>query len=418
MNTLFDIADWLLFLLLAINALYLLIYSLASLRSLPRLDAPVPSLPQSADAASPTPPVQHRFALLIAAYREDAVIRSTVAHCLKQDYPRHRYDVVVISDHMQPATNEALRAMGATLLQVDFEKSTNTKSLRFALEALPEHHYDLALIVDADNIIPTDYLSRLNAAFARPEVKAVQTHRVAKNLNTSMAYLDAISEEINNSIFRHGHNALGMSSALIGSGMAFRYDLFRELMLSNTSVGGFDRVLEMKLLYRRVFIHYMPDLCIKDEKIQQTNNFYNQRRRWLAAQYDSLAEFLHVLPSALRARNWDFCDKLFQQAAFSRVLLLGFVFIIALLTSLLQPACSIKWWALLGSVVIALACAIPRRYYTRHLLRALALVPWSFLLMVANLFRMKEARHRFIHTMHGIPTADEQQAEEIHQTNG
>ena len=216
MNTLFDIADWLLFLLLAINALYLLIYSLASLRSLPRLDAPVPILPQSADAASPTPPVQHRFALLIAAYREDAVIRSTVAQCLKQDYPRHRYDVVVISDHMQPATNEALRAMGATLLQVDFEKSTNTKSLRFALEALPEHHYDLALIVDADNIIPTDYLSRLNAAFARPEVKAVQTHRVAKNLNTSMAYLDAISEEINNSIFRHGHNALGMSSALIG----------------------------------------------------------------------------------------------------------------------------------------------------------------------------------------------------------
>lgn len=397
MNTLFQIVDVLLFVLLAINVLYLLVYSLASLRPLRRLDeGTAPSIPLK----------QHRFALLIAAYREDVVIRSTVAQCLKQDYPREQYDVVVISDHMQPATNEALRAMGATLLQVDFEKSTNTKSLRYALEALPEHYYDLALIVDADNIIPTDYLTRLNAAFADEQVKAVQTHRIAKNLNTNMAYLDAISEEINNSIFRHGHNALGMSSALIGSGMAFRYDLFRELMLSNTSVGGFDRVLEMKLLYRRVFIHYMPDLCIKDEKIQQTHNFYNQRRRWLAAQYDSLAEFVHQFPSALRARNWDFCDKLFQQAAFSRVLLLGFVFLIALITLLLQPAWSLKWWILWGVVNLALACAIPRRYYTWRLLRAVCLVPWSFLLMTANLFRMKEARHRFIHTTHGIPASD------------
>ena len=407
MNTLFQLADLLLFVLLAINGLYLLLFSLASLKPLRRLDKPARKEAHDTDSAAPHR--KHRFALLIAAYREDGVIRSTVSQCLRQDYPQELYDVVVISDHMQPATNEALRAMGATLLQVDFEKSTNTKSLRFALEALPEHYYDLALIVDADNIIPTDYLMRLNAAFADPEVKAVQTHRVAKNLNTTMAYLDAISEEINNSIFRHGHNALGMSSALIGSGMAFRYDLFRELMLSNTSVGGFDRVLEMKLLYRRIFIHYMPDLYIKDEKIQQTDNFYNQRRRWLAAQYDSLAEFLHQLPSALRTRNWDFCDKLFQQAALSRVLLLGFVFVVALLTLLLQPAWSLKWWCLLGVVILALACATPRRYYTVRLLRAICLVPWSFLLMAANLFRMKEARHRFIHTTHGIPGAEEEE---------
>lgn len=79
-------------------------------------------------------------------------------------------------------------------------------------------------------------------------MQVVQTHRVAKNLNTNMAYLDAISEEINNSIFRLGHVNLGMSAALIGSGMAFEYSLFYKAMMSNTSVGGFDRVLEMKLL--------------------------------------------------------------------------------------------------------------------------------------------------------------------------
>lgn len=145
---------------------------------------------------------------------------------------------------MQPATNAALSSLPIKLLQVDFEKSTNTKSLKAALEYLDRDAYDVVLIIDADNIIMPSYLSEVNDAFAVAGVRVVQTHRIAKNLNTDMAYLDAVSEEINNSIFRLGHVNLGMSAALIGSGMAFEYRLFYDAMMSNTSVGGFDRVLE------------------------------------------------------------------------------------------------------------------------------------------------------------------------------
>ena len=74
---------------------------------------------------------------------------------------------------------------------------------------------------------------------------------------------------------------MGMSAALIGSGMAFEYPLFYDAMMDNTSVGGFDRVLEMKLLYKGIHIHYLPDTIVRDEKIQKANSFYRQRRRWL-----------------------------------------------------------------------------------------------------------------------------------------
>ena len=131
--------------------------------------------------------------------------------CLAQDYPDDRYDIVVISDHMQPETNAVLSSLPIKLLQVDFEKSTNTKSLQAALGYLDKAAYDIALVIDADNIIAPSYLSELNDAFSVSGVRVVQTHRVAKNLNTGMAYLDAISEEINNSIFRLGHVNLGMS---------------------------------------------------------------------------------------------------------------------------------------------------------------------------------------------------------------
>lgn len=387
MEHILHIFDWLLFILFAINVLYLLVYSLGSLRRKPVKPAPAEEY--------------KRFALLIAAYREDAVIMDTVRACLAQNYPADRYDVVVISDHMHPDTNAKLSALPLQLLQVDFEKSTNTKSLKAALEYLGENVYDIALVIDADNIIAPSYLSEVNDAFARPGVQVVQTHRIAKNMNTDMAYLDAISEEINNSIFRLGHVNLGMSAALIGSGMAFQYSLFYKAMMSNNSVGGFDRVLEMKLLYHRIFFHYLPDTYVLDEKIQKPENFYHQRRRWLSAQYYSFAEFVsHLLP-ALRDGKWDFCDKLFQQASFSRVLLLGFVFILSVLSSFWLPGLCVKWWLLFVLLLLALAIAIPRRFWTWRMFRALCLVPYSFILMFINLFHLKEANKRFIHTAHG-----------------
>lgn len=382
------ILDWILYVLFAINILYLLVYSLASLRRRPAKMAPAEE--------------HKRIALLIAAYREDAVIMDTVQACLVQDYPSDRYDVVVISDHMRPSTNEKLRALPIKLLQVDFEKSTNTKSLKAALEYLGKDSYDIALIIDADNIVNSSYLVELNNAFADPKVQVVQTHRVAKNLNTNMAYLDAISEEINNSIFRSGHVNLGMSAALIGSGMAFEYSLFYKAMMSNTSVGGFDRVLEMKLLYHRIFFHYLPDTYVLDEKIQKTKNFYQQRRRWLSAQYYSFGEFVNHLFPAIRDRKWDFCDKLFQQASFSRVLLLGFTFIFSVCLSIWIPALACKWWVIFGVLLLALAVAIPRRFWKWRLVKAICFVPYSFLLMFINLFRLKEANKKFIHTAHGI----------------
>ena len=77
-----------------------------------------------------------------------------------------------------------------------------------------------------------------------------------------MALLDAISEEINNHIFRKGHRSLCLSSAIIGSGMAFDYQLFKEYMTTLQAVGGFDKELELKLLHNGYKIDYLPDAMV------------------------------------------------------------------------------------------------------------------------------------------------------------
>ena len=89
------------------------------------------------------------------------------------------------------------------LVEVSFEKSTKSKALNAAMAVLDDD-YDIALVLDADNIMESDFISKIDKAFANGAV-VVQGHRVAKNLNTSLAVLDAISEEVNNHIFRKGH---------------------------------------------------------------------------------------------------------------------------------------------------------------------------------------------------------------------
>ena len=164
--------------------------------------------------------------------------------------------------------------------------------------------------------------------------------------------------------------------------------------------------MEMKLLYEGHFFHYLPRTKVLDEKIQKMDGFYNQRRRWLSAQYYSFAEFVNQLPSAIKEKKWGFIDKLYQQAAFSRVLLLGFIAIFTLVTTIFCSAISVKWWIILFVLLLSLGVAIPRRYWGWRLVRSMLLVPYSFVLMFINLFRLKEANKRFIHTEHGAKATE------------
>lgn len=381
------ILDIFLFTIFAINIIYLFVFSVASL--------------WRQRGHEPDIQTYKRIAILIPAYKEDAVIEECADSCLAQNYPQNMYDVVVISDRMSVCTNRSLQAKPLKLINIYFTNSTKSKALNHAMDQL-EDPYDLALILDADNTISPDFLSQINAKFSTCGVEIVQAHRCAKNTNTPLALLDAVSEEINNSIFRQGHVNLGLSAALIGSGMCFDYTLFKTTMLSINAIGGFDRALELVLLRDGKRIYYMPESDVLDEKVQHPDAFSRQRRRWLSAQWHYLASSLKYVPEAIAHGRWDFCDKMFQQMSIPRIMLLGFSAIISLAVTFIDTDSAIKWWAIFGLLIFALLIAIPKRLFGKKLLIAVIQLPYFFALMALNIFRLKGANKKFIHTSHGV----------------
>ena len=345
------------------------------------------------------------IAVLVPGYKEDQVIVEVAKLALEQDYSSNLFDVVIIADSFKKETLDSLRTLPIKLIEVSFEKSTKSKALNKAMAAL-DRDYDLAVVLDADNVMAFDFLKKINAAFEHDFI-AVQGHRTAKNTNNSWATLDAISEEINNNIFRKGHRVLGLSSAIIGSGMAFRYNYFKSLMSTVTAVGGFDKEIELKMLKEGRKILYLDDAVVFDEKIQKSEVFGNQRRRWLSAQFYYFRQgFLNALKDLILKGNVDYFDKAIQFIQPPRILLLGAVilfgvgFVLANYFLDNQFPYTNYWIILLTSCVLSFIFSVPRSFYNLKTLGALASLPKGMLMMLLSLLKIKGANKTFIHTQH------------------
>lgn len=345
--------------------------------------------------------VNRKIALIIPGFKEDRVIFEVAEDALNQSYPRHLFDVIVIADSFLPQTLEQLKNLPIKLIEVSFENSTKARSINKALSILPED-YDIIVILDADNLMEKDFLKKMNDAFSHG-FKCVQGHRVAKNLDSSMAILDALSEEVNNNLFRKGHRVLGLSAALIGSGMAFDYKYYKEIMKTIDAIGGFDKELELILIKNGNIIEYCENALIYDEKVQTAEVFSNQRKRWLSAHYTYFKEVIRtVFHEVIKNGNFNYFIKAIQFASPPRLLLLGFLFIFTTISFLVnEPSFTLIWATLFLLAISAIIFAIPRHFYNVGTLRALFKLPHSFIILFFNLFKLKNANKKFIHTQHG-----------------
>lgn len=393
------IIDILLWLILAASTLYILFFALVSALWKKRVDEFTQFL-TGQKLAMRQKPYCH-FLVLYPAYNEDRVIVPSVRNFLGQYYPYDGFHVAVISDHMQPETNQALSELPITLLQPTFEKSSKAKAMQYAMSQIKEE-YDYVIVMDADNVVNSDFLERLNESCAHG-YKAIQCHRCAKNSNNDVAVLDGVSEEINNTIFRKAHNRIGLSAALIGSGMCFDYQLFKENVFKLSSVGE-DKELEAHLLLQKVFIKYESDIHVYDEKVSSKDNFQKQRLRWMTAQIQSLFMQLPYLPQAIMAGNLDYINKTIQQALIPRSMLVvgtfGLCIIMTVFSLIFSNSWYIKWWCLFLAICISLYLAIPRQLRSHTVFGKILSVPVLVWKMVLNIPKIKRKNTEFIHTAH------------------
>ena len=343
--TILTYTDLIIFILVALTVLYLGIFAFTSMFA--RHNDP------------PKAKKQNRFIILIPSHKSGKSVELTVNSILGQTYPQRLFDVTVIADHEDEITMFHLAQMPVTLLTPNYTKSSRTKSLQLAINNLPQFKiYDAVIILDAGDVVEPEFLEQMNDAYESAGTKAIQAHKVSLNRDTVSARLSAVFEEINNSIFRRGHICIGLSAAISSSGMVFDFEWFKQQILA-AKINWADKELEALLLRHHIYVDYFDNIMVYGEKARQAEEFNRQHRNWIITKWKAILRNLRYLPKAIIQKHYDMIDKLLQWMLLSRMVMMGIILFMCIITPFIYFTMALKWWGLFAIVLFVFAMATP-----------------------------------------------------------
>jgi cellulose synthase/poly-beta-1,6-N-acetylglucosamine synthase-like glycosyltransferase len=202
---------------------------------------------------------------------------------------------------------------------------------------------------------------------------------------------------------RKGQVAIGFSSSVIGSGMAFSYLYLKQVMAGIDAVGGFDKELELTLIRDNHKITYLEDAIVLDEKVQKSEVFANQRTRWISAQIIYLRKYWLNAIKGFFSGKFDYANKVTHYALVPKVILIGLLFLMSVISYFFpdEILLGFKSWSLIAILYYsAFVLAIPKQFWNLKTTLALASMPKTILVMVLAIFKLKGANKQFIHTPH------------------
>lgn len=359
------------------------------------------------ESASPKRPVT----VIFPAYQEDAVILNSAGAALKHQSNLAEIEVLVIADGLQPETIATLREQGARVEEIINTEGTKAAALTFAMQFLSESTQEM-IVLDIDNVMQDGFVDYILSTKLVKGLQIVQGHRTAKNQNTPYAVLDAISEELNNSIFRRGHRVVGLSSALIGSGFICDVALFKNEFVGHVKSKGEDKEFELRLLENRIQIGYDDRAVVYDEKVQRSDAFYRQRKRWMAIQRDLKREgILNALQNRRHLLNIEYINKIYQLMIPPKIITIGVITFGMMASQILYyfiptgetRTVQISWLALFSALIFSGIISFPLQYLNKKmLLKAIVHLPNVLFLMIKARLNLKKIGSDFVHTKHEI----------------
>ena len=359
---------------------------------------------------------QTRFAVVVAARNEEAVIGNLVCSVLSQEYPEALRDVYVVPNNCTDFTVAAAAAAGAEIIHCLGPVSSKGDALHQAFAQLLPKGYDAFLVFDADNVLAPDYLSRMNDAFASGAQVCKSRTRAQNPTASGVAGCYGLYNVIFDLIWNRARAACGLSAKLVGTGFGFRREVLEHLGGWNTSTIAEDAEFAAQCAGAGYRVCWVPDALNYDEEPNSFRLSLRQRKRWcsgvmqVAKQEVGRLWRTGVPRPALR---WDITMFLlapFTQAASGLLLLLGILagVLTGDATGLVVAMCSLGLYCVGGMALGVLLCLLGG-YGLQGMTKTIVLFPVfmaSWLpLQVISLFRDTKQWYAVAHNGQGAPIA-------------
>lgn len=236
---------------------------------------------------------QHKYAVVIAARNEQAVIGNLLDSIKQQDYPQELLTVFVVADNCTDNTAETARNKGAICYE-RFDKKRKTKgfALQYLFECIERDYgtksFEGYFVFDADNLLKDDYISRMNDSFDAGE-KIITSYRNTKNFDESWVASTYALHWLRS--IRQNHRArsvLRLATNIQGTGFLFSNEIV-EKGWKYTSLTE-DRALTADAVAQGYRISYNDAAEFYDEQPINLRVALRQRLRWSKGHLLAFAE--------------------------------------------------------------------------------------------------------------------------------
>ncbi|MET3114116.1 cellulose synthase/poly-beta-1,6-N-acetylglucosamine synthase-like glycosyltransferase [Pedobacter sp. CG_S7] len=336
------------------------------------------------------------YAIIVTAFQQTALLPAVVQSLLKLNYSNYLIYIVADNCDTKDLCFEDKRVI---ILTPPETLASNTRSHFYAIAHFIRPHERLT-IIDSDNLVDPEYLTAINKSFSNG-FEAVQGIRKAKNLDSTIACLDAARD-----IYYHFYDGkilfeLNSSATLSGSGMAFTTKVYKECLGHLDVTGaGFDKVLQAAIVGRDLRIAFTDQAIVYDEKTSQSSQLINQRARWINTWFKYFKFGFEIVVKGIKNRSTNqflFGLILLRPPLFIFILLSGLFLLISLFTSILG---FYLWLLAFLLFVIGFYLALKHSGADARIYKSLKGIPKFIFFQLLSLSKSKNANKTSIATTH------------------
>ena len=256
----------------------------------------------------------HKYAVVIAARNESAVIAQLIKSIKKQNYPSELLDIYVVADNCTDNTAAVAKKAGAKVFE-RFNKQLVGKgyALDYAFKNIIKSNkcYEGYFVFDADNLLDENYVSEMNKVFDNG-YRIITSYRNSKNYDTnwlsagySLWFLRE-AKYLNNS-----RMILNTGCAISGTGFMVSDEIIRKNngwkhhLLTEDIEFTIDNALQGEK------IGYCGNAVLYDEQPYIFKQSWNQRLRWAKGFYQVFAKYgIELIKSIFTKRSF-YCYDMF-----------------------------------------------------------------------------------------------------------
>jgi len=279
---------------------------------------------------------QHKFAAIISARNERAVISELVRSIKMQNYPAELLDVFVVADNCTDDTAEVAEHAGAIVFK-RFNRTEVGKgyALDYAFQRIEKEYasagYEGYFIFDADNLLDRNYVAEMNKVFDSG-YRVITSYRNSKNFDSNWISAGSALWFLRESKFlNNSRMILGTNCAVSGTGFLVACDVLRARGGWKYHLLTEDIQFSIDCACEGERVGYCSTAVLYDEQPVTFEQSWNQRLRWSKGFYQVFARYGRKLFRGVVKRRSFSCYDMLMTVAPAMLLTLASVAVNAFL---------------------------------------------------------------------------------------